>query len=215
MLLALDTATPYVTVCVLDDDNGSAVLASRDARMPMRHGELVTPLVAESLAAAGVGPAELTGIVVGVGPGPYTGLRVGVVTARMLGLALGVPVHGVCTLDALAVAAVDDGVAEPFLATTDARRKELFWASYDARGARVEGPAVSRPAEVPAEGRLVVGAGPALYEGMFPRARGPVDPAAAFLALAVATGRAELLDPEPLYLRRPDAVTPGPPKKVS
>jgi tRNA threonylcarbamoyladenosine biosynthesis protein TsaB len=27
--------------------------------------------------------------------------------------------------------------------------------------------------------------------------------------------RAELLDPEPLYLRRPDAATPGKPKKVS
>ena len=27
--------------------------------------------------------------------------------------------------------------------------------------------------------------------------------------------RAELLDPEPLYLRRPDAVAPGKPKPVS
>jgi tRNA threonylcarbamoyladenosine biosynthesis protein TsaB len=31
----------------------------------------------------------------------------------------------------------------------------------------------------------------------------------------VAGGRAELLDPEPLYLRRPDAVAPGKPKRVS
>ena len=35
------------------------------------------------------------------------------------------------------------------------------------------------------------------------------------LARVVADERAELLDPEPLYLRRPDATAPGPPKKVS
>jgi hypothetical protein len=40
-------------------------------------------------------------------------------------------------------------------------------------------------------------------------------PSAATLARLVAAEQAELLDPEPLYLRRPDAVTPGPPKKVS
>ncbi|MFM8895672.1 MAG: hypothetical protein ACKOE2_09915 [Actinomycetales bacterium] len=41
-------------------------------------------------------------IACGVGPGPYTGLRVGVATATALGLAWQVPVHGVCSLDALA-----------------------------------------------------------------------------------------------------------------
>jgi hypothetical protein len=31
----------------------------------------------------------------------------------------------------------------------------------------------------------------------------------------VAEGDAELLPPEPLYLRRPDAQIPGPPKRVT
>ena len=44
-------------------------------------------------------------------------------------------------------------------------------------------------------------------------ARGRPDaPSAGWLARAVAGELAELLDPEPLYLRRPDAVAPGPPQ---
>ena len=67
------------------------------------------------------------------GPGPFTGLRVGLVTARTIGLALGIPVHGVCSLDALAAeawrGAVDVG---ELLVATDARRKEVYWARYAA-----------------------------------------------------------------------------------
>ncbi len=212
MLLAFDTATAFVTVCAYDDARG-AVLASRDGVGPMRHGELLMPVVHEVLAEARAALPDVGRIAVGVGPGPFTGLRVGVVTARMLGLARGVPVTGACTLDVLAAGAVSQGVAEPFVVTTDARRKELFWAGYDAGGARVEGPAVDRPADLPVRGRLVVGAGPELYP--FVRTAAPVWPSAAVLARCVAEGSCPAYDAEPVYLRRPDAVTPGPAKKVS
>ena len=66
------------------------------------HTEKLAPLVRDTLAAAGATPADLTGIAVGTGPGPFTGLRVGLVTAVTMGHALGIPVHGVCSLDALA-----------------------------------------------------------------------------------------------------------------
>jgi hypothetical protein len=39
--------------------------------------------------------------------------------------------------------------------------------------------------------------------------------AAGWLARAVAEELAELHDPEPMYLRRPDAIAPGAPKRVS
>ncbi len=42
----------------------------------------------------------------GVGPGPFTGLRVGIVTGRTFAFALGIPVHGLCSLDALAARGV-------------------------------------------------------------------------------------------------------------
>ena len=50
------------------------------------------------------------------------------------------------------------------------------------------------------------GEGAVLYPDAFPHAVGPARPSAGWLARVVAEERAELLDPEPLYLRRPDAV---------
>ncbi len=212
MLLAFDTATPTVTVALHD---GERVIASHAGADAMRHGELLAPGITAVLDEAWVPRQDVTAIAVGVGPGPFTGLRVGLVTARTLGLALDVPVYGVCTLDVLAAQAVDEGtVSEPFLVATDARRKEVYWASYDEHGVRLDGPHVARPADL-ATDRPVVGAGALLYPDAFPHAVGPAAPDARVLAQVVTDERAELLDPEPLYLRRPDAAMPGKPKPVS
>jgi hypothetical protein len=54
-----------------------------------------------------------------------------------------------------------------------------------------------------------------LYPDAFPNAAPPEHPSAAVLCDVVVGERFELLDPEPLYLRRPDAAMPGAPKKVS
>ena len=61
----------------------------------------------------------------------------------------------------------------------------------------------------------MVGEGALLYPEAFPNAAGPTRPSAGWLAHAIAEERAELLDPEPLYLRRPDAAVPSAPKPVS
>jgi tRNA threonylcarbamoyl adenosine modification protein YeaZ len=211
VLLAIDTSTALVSVALHDGDR---VVAAATSERPMQHGELLAPMISDALAGVGAVRLDVTAVAVGVGPGPFTGLRVGVVTARTLGLALGIPVYGVSSLDVLAVRAVDEGVAEPFVATLDARRKELFWAAYDEEGVLLDGPFVEKPAALTTTG-LVVGAGPVLYPDAFPRVGGPQAPDAATLARVVADERAELVDPEPVYLRRPDAVIPGPPKKVS
>ena len=51
MLLALDTATPAVTVAVADGDQVLAERTTVDAR---RHGELLAPGIADVLKAAGL-----------------------------------------------------------------------------------------------------------------------------------------------------------------
>jgi tRNA threonylcarbamoyladenosine biosynthesis protein TsaB len=137
------------------------------------------------------------------------------VTARTLAAVLDIPVYGVCTLDVLAVEAVDSGaVTGEFLVATDARRKEVYWASYDPNGARLHGPEVAKPADVATPGP-VVGRGARLYPDHLPMFVRPENPSAGVLARVVTDERAELLDPEPLYLRRPDAAEPGRPKRVS
>ena len=104
---------------------------------------------------------------------------------------------------------------------TDARRKEVYWARYDAAGVRLEGPAVGSAASIPgAAGLAVAGSGGQLYPEAFGAVTGPAYPDARTLcALAVGArdGQAAvpLLAAEPLYLRRPDAREPGPPKKVT
>ncbi|MGW4050117.1 tRNA (adenosine(37)-N6)-threonylcarbamoyltransferase complex dimerization subunit type 1 TsaB [Streptomyces sp. NPDC004779] len=209
LLLAMDTATPAVTVALHD---GTAVVAESTSVDARRHGELLLPAVDRVLEEAGTALDAVTGIVVGVGPGPYTGLRVGLVTAAVFSSALGgVPVHGLCTLDGLAYAS---GLEGPFAVATDARRKEVYWARYDDARTRVTDASVDRPADIAAElaGLPVVGAGALLYPDAFPDARDPEhQSAAALAALAaerLAAGGEGFLDPQPMYLRRPDAQVP-------
>ncbi|MFL6170706.1 MAG: tRNA (adenosine(37)-N6)-threonylcarbamoyltransferase complex dimerization subunit type 1 TsaB [Ornithinibacter sp.] len=214
LILAIDTSTSAIGVAVLAAGADPVVGVEVDARA---HTEKLAPLVRDTLAAAGATPAALTGIAVGTGPGPFTGLRVGLVTALTLGHALGIAVHGVCSLDALAeqaLAAASADVGEVLVAT-DARRKEVYWARY-ARGAdgavAVTAPAVDRPAELADTVRSLptVGRGPLLYPDLFPHGvGGPLDVDPGWLG-QVALRRIAAGEPmpvDPLYLRRPDALT--------
>jgi tRNA threonylcarbamoyl adenosine modification protein YeaZ len=215
LLLAMDTSSSVVAAAVHD---GGSVLAAEQVAGAQAHGEQLAPLLQRVLAAAGVAPGELTHVGVGVGPGPFTGLRVGIVTARVMADALGIPVHGVCSLDALAHAASVPGSA--YAVATDARRREVYWRRYDAAGEPTGEPGVARAAELPADvlAGPVVGPGPLLYPDAFADPRPPVelDPGALgdLLARRIRAG-AGLLDPEPLYLRRPDAVESAGRKRVT
>ncbi len=238
LLLAFDTATPAVTVALHDGTHVLAETTTVDAR---RHGELLASSIDAVLAEAGAGRLDITAVAAGTGPGPYTGLRAGLVTARVFGSALGVPVYGVCTLDVIAADAAAAGGRE-FIVATDARRREVYWARYDATGRRLDGPAVGFPADVAevtaahdrdsqdaedgqggedgqgAHGILAAGAGALLYPGVLGGAIGPSYPAAGTLA-RLAAGQLAAGTPatgaEPIYLRRPDARVPGPPKRVT
>jgi tRNA threonylcarbamoyladenosine biosynthesis protein TsaB len=184
MILAIDTSTPAVTAGVAKLD-GMEVLAERVTVDARAHAEQLTPNVLGALADAGLTVDDLGVVVVGCGPGPFTGLRVGMATAAAYGHALDIPVHGVCSLDAIGI-----NTAGEALVVTDARRREVYWARYR-DGVRVDGPAVNAPADVP-------GAAEALE---LP----PVYPRVAGLVRAVADWTAEPAPLVPLYLRRPDA----------
>lgn len=214
----MDTATPAVTAGVVDarvDVEEMAVLAECVTVDAKAHGELLTPHILSALSAAGHTLADVDAIVCGIGPGPFTGLRAGMATAAALGQALAKPVYPVCTLDALA--AVEEG---PLLVASDARRKEIYWALYDADGKRVAGPSVDKPAVVverAAGFARVAGNGATLYDlGLphtgreFPTPLGLVRVARARVLSGATPGPFT-----PMYLRRPDAVEPGARKRVT
>ena len=197
VILAIDTATPAVTAGIVKLD-GIEVLAERVTVDARAHAEQLTPNVLAALADAGLTVDDLDAVVVGCGPGPFTGLRVGMATAEAYGHALGIPVHGVCSLDAIGVNITGDA-----LVVTDARRREVYWARYR-DGVRIDGPAVDAPADVPADARAVAGSPEhaALFD--LPRLT-PAYPTAAGLVRAAADWTAEPAPLVPLYLRRPDA----------
>jgi tRNA threonylcarbamoyl adenosine modification protein YeaZ len=198
IVLAIDTATPAVTAGVIRrGPSGVDVLAERVTIDARAHAEQLTPNVVGALADAGLAMADLGAVVVGCGPGPFTGLRVGMATAAAYAHALGLPVHGVCSLDAIGVDTAGD-----VLVVTDARRREVYWARYR-DGVRVDGPDVSSPADVPADADAVAGSPDhaALFD--LPRLA-PTYPTASGLVRAVdwTVPAGPLV---PMYLRRPDA----------
>jgi tRNA threonylcarbamoyl adenosine modification protein YeaZ len=211
LVLGLDTSSPAVSAALVElSPAGGQVRAEHVVIDGRRHGELLAQGVRTVL--GGVRPDA---VVVGTGPGPFTGLRVGLMTAAALSDALGVPAYGVCSLDGVGV---DDGVV-----VTDARRREVYWARYSG-GERVEGPQVSRPAELATAlvpGTLLAGAGAVLHREVFTcfevdvhRLHPSASALVARAAVRVAAGApSEPLTP--LYLRRPDAVEPGAVKRVT
>lgn len=220
LVLALDTSSPAVSAALVELlDGEQRTLAESVVVDPRRHGELLAAGIRRVLGQ--VRAEQLSAVVSGTGPGPFTGLRVSLVTAAAMADALSVPAYGVCSLDAVGLS------YGPRVVVADARRREVYWASYAGSGARVDGPSVERPAEVAAHLRastsppLLVGAGALLHRDAFAGLRiaedelHPSTPGLVRLAAARVLGGAPADPLTPLYLRRPDAAPPGASKPVT
>ena len=176
-VLAIDTSTAQTSVALIQDGE---VLFNKSHNDPLAHGEVLPKLVAQALAVN----KQIDLIAVGMGPGPFTGLRVGIAFAQSYALAAQIDWVGVCSLDAMAA-----GINQSeFIVSTDARRKERFWARYK-DGVRITQPAVSKASELEKFGL------PILNEGdYFP------DPVAV-AKIALTSKSVE----QPIYIRKPDA----------
>ena len=176
-VLAIDTSTSRTSVALIAGDK---VLFNEFHEDPLAHGEILPVLVAKAMA-QNVG---IDLVAVGVGPGPFTGLRVGIAFAQSFALGMNVKWHGVCSLDAMAVSIAE----KDFIVSTDARRKERFWARYQ-NGKRVNESQVGKASEIEKLGI------PIFNEGeYFP------DP--------IAIAKLALTEPsvdQPIYVRKPDA----------
>ncbi|CAB4678557.1 MAG: tRNA (adenosine(37)-N6)-threonylcarbamoyltransferase complex dimerization subunit type 1 TsaB [Actinobacteria bacterium] len=205
--LAIDTSAG-TSVAVL---SMGTVLAELNFPEPMTHSERIGAAIEQVLADANVRPSQISQVVAGVGPGPFTGLRVGLAAAQFFALGAKADLVAVCSLDAIAL---DYFAANPgskaLLVSTDARRKEVFWASYQAvtNGipVRVLGPSVNKPEDLNQ------------FIDLEEHERTDLVVRAASLGqIAFSQSLTELgpdRDLTPIYLREPDAV-PTKPKKVS
>jgi tRNA threonylcarbamoyl adenosine modification protein YeaZ len=214
LALVIDTSSAAVTAALAQIDDDVRIVAERVTINARAHGELLAPSIADCLADAGSSVEDVGAIVVGLGPGPFTGLRVGLVTAAVFADARGIAAYGVCSLDGIAGAVT----APSLLVAADARRREVYWATY-VDGVRVDGPQVTRPGELNVVAAAMTGSGARLYQDILGLPLLEVDyPSALALARWAAErvrngAPSELLTP--LYLRRPDAVAPGPSKPVT
>ena len=176
-ILSIDTSTSQTSVALVKDGK---VLFNKNHNDPLAHGEVLPKLVAQALEVS----RDINLVAVGMGPGPFTGLRVGISFAQSFAQASGIDWVGVCSLDAIAATIKES----EFIVSTDARRKERYWARY-ANGKRVTEPAVSSASELEKLGIKIFNEG-----DYYP------DPVA--IASLALTGEKVL---QPIYIRKPDA----------
>ena len=211
IVLALDTSMAGCSAALYEAEE-QRLLADRFSIVHKGHADLIAPLIRELMNDSGLGFSQLMRIGVTLGPGSFTGVRTGLAMARGLGLALGIPVVGLDTLSAIACNAADWGMS--LLVAADARRSQVYFASFGP-GLRLEdGPAVLALGEaatrLPQRKAGILGTGAdalieassrkdlvRLHAGDLPRAGAFVQRIA-----AIEPGGAP---PEPLYLRPPDA----------
>jgi len=197
--LALDTSFG-TSVALLQDDR---VLAEINYPETITHAERIGQAIADLLHETKLVSAEVDRVVIGIGPGPFTGLRVGIAAAKFFSIGANAELVGVCSLDSIAQQYYHNGGSGNLLVTTDARRKELFWARYsgvtNGVPVRTAGPSVNKPEDIILDDcettELVVSA-------------------ASLGLIAFSQGKKVNRDVTPIYLREPDA-TPGKGKRVS
>jgi tRNA threonylcarbamoyl adenosine modification protein YeaZ len=159
-ILAIDTALPAISACVLDD-GADCPQAIETIAMERGHAEALLPLIDRVMARVAGGFASLGRVAVTVGPGSFTGLRVGIAAARAIGIACKIPVTGVSTLAALAAPLILEQKPGLVAAAIDARRGNVFFAVFG-----LDGRAVLAPRMEPArEAVRSLGAGPVRLAG--------------------------------------------------
>jgi len=195
VILAVDTSLG-TAVAVIDADGRTIAEASTES--PLGHAEVIGELLAQ------VARPGITHIVAGMGPGPFTGLRIGIAAARTFALGRGIPVVPIPSHYAIALdASAGDG---PIAVVTDARRREIAVSVFD--GVDADGiPNLIVPTRLEKQGTEI-------EQPVHEAAELSASALARVGARAIAAGRT-LADAEPLYLRSPDVVQPGPPKRVS
>ncbi len=210
-ILAFDCAGAQCAAAVVIDgtvQGVSTTIADRGL------AQLLMPMLADTLAQAGIGYAAIDRFAVTTGPGSFTGIRVALAAARGLALATGKTVLGVSCFETYAAMAFRAGVnAGRLLVAIESKRDALFLQLFD--GATRAGGAVA--SLTPDAAQVWMGEGDIAVAGnaAWRFAEGPsqtrvlaaeIDPV---VLATLAAGMTPGAPPGPFYLRPPDAKPAG------
>jgi tRNA threonylcarbamoyl adenosine modification protein YeaZ len=159
-ILAIDTALPACSACVLDSHAAEPV-SSETLPMARGHAEALLPLIERVVAHAEGSFAALDRVAVTVGPGSFTGIRVGLSAARAIAVARRIPVAGVSTLAALAAPLILEGDDRIVVAAIDALHGSVYVTGYGPGGRTILSPRHSPVRDAV----RALGAGPLLITG--------------------------------------------------
>ena len=133
MLLAIDTATRYMSLALHD---GDTLLAEHSWLAGNQHNSLLASSISEMLQRCEVSTEAISAVAVSHGPGSYTGLRIGVSLAKGIAGARDLPLIGVSTLDTLAVGQPFQNTRYTLLAILQAGRGRIICGEYRVKKGR-------------------------------------------------------------------------------
>ncbi|MCH2084733.1 MAG: tRNA (adenosine(37)-N6)-threonylcarbamoyltransferase complex dimerization subunit type 1 TsaB [Saprospiraceae bacterium] len=129
LILSIESATDHCSVCVSEKEE---VLAYKAAEEKFQHGQQLTLFIQSVLKSAQLSLKDMDAIAISGGPGSYTALRIGTATAKGICFALDKPLIAIPSLQALALQAARlKPDAKHFCSMIDARRMEVYTATYD------------------------------------------------------------------------------------
>ncbi|MGB7405650.1 MAG: tRNA (adenosine(37)-N6)-threonylcarbamoyltransferase complex dimerization subunit type 1 TsaB [Pacificimonas sp.] len=200
MLLCIGTAHRACSLALTESDE---VIASVHEVIGRGHAERLLPMVKDLL--AGRTPDRL---IVEVGPGSFTGIRVGVAAARALALAWEIPCQGVTSMQLLLqMAQTRDADWQTLTVLLDGGRGEVFRQSFDRGGSVLSQIEAVATADVRIETDAMIGTGVTKISA--PSAAISLGDDIPNVAYAAKISHAALVgNPQPLYIRPPDAKPP-------
>ncbi len=122
LILALETATDPGSIALWRDGK----IIARTCPDWLSNSETLLPQAAETLRELGLNFGDVQGIAFGMGPGSFTGLRVSCGAAQGLAVACDLPLLGIGTLEAMALASGGERV----IVALDARMGEVYYGVY-------------------------------------------------------------------------------------
>lgn len=135
-LLAIESATDWLSIALLEDD---AVVLSRESSETRQHASALMPLIQAALAELEWSVSVFDALAVSAGPGSFTSLRIGLATAKGLAFGREWRAIGVSTLETMALGAVESSSStqsmqsaegHEVIALLDARRGEWYAGGY-------------------------------------------------------------------------------------